>query len=348
MERRLRIVLKMIFLFIGHLYICWNLNISILWTFIVSSIGTFIISFVAFVIRLPNFIKNWYYISMAYFGIFIELIISSFIFHVLQITRVVSKDNKGKWILILATVLFAYGYINAHMIYVNTVDIKIKKLKSSTCIAHLTDLHIGCAYGKQFVEKICKKLAEIKPDFVVITGDLYDGSIEYDYTAIEPFDRLSFPVYLILGNHDLLHIQEILKVMKKSKMILMNDEVHVRGELKLIGLQFRNKCPNLTTTLKELQVLPDTTNILLYHSPAYTADDLAEVGISLHLAGHTHGGQLFPIHIIQALKYKYLSGLHHSKKKDAWVYVSEGLGTTGSPLRIGTKSAIDVIRLHGN
>ncbi|WP_292461056.1 DNA repair exonuclease [Methanothermococcus sp.] len=83
---------------------------------------------------------------------------------------------------------------------------------------HISDNHLGYRqYNldererdiyKSFNQCI-DKIIEIKPDFVVHSGDLFESpepSINAIYTAIEGFNRLkkyNIPIYIIHGNHDL-------------------------------------------------------------------------------------------------------------------------------------------------
>ena len=71
--------------------------------------------------------------------------------------------------------------------------------------------------------------------------------------------------------------------------------------------------------------------ILLYHSP-YLFPLAAELGIDLHLAGHTHGGQLrlplFGALVTSSAFWKrYEAGLY--RKGASTLYVSRGIGVEG-------------------
>ncbi|WP_428649151.1 phosphodiesterase [Roseibium sp.] len=82
-----------------------------------------------------------------------------------------------------------------------------------TLIAHMTDLHLrprGLACYRvsdtnMFAERAIRSLLSLtpKPDALVITGDLTDGSDPREYAVgRELLSRLDMPVYLIPGNHD--------------------------------------------------------------------------------------------------------------------------------------------------
>ncbi len=82
-----------------------------------------------------------------------------------------------------------------------------------TLIAHITDLHLrprGLACYRvsdtnMFAERAIRSILALtpKPDALVVTGDLTDGSDPREYAVgRELLSRLDMPVYLIPGNHD--------------------------------------------------------------------------------------------------------------------------------------------------
>jgi predicted MPP superfamily phosphohydrolase len=90
--------------------------------------------------------------------------------------------------------------------------------------------------------------------------------------------------------------------------------------------------------------MPDMVNILLSHNPN-SFDRAAELGIDLTLAGHTHGGTL-SLHrglSLARLETPYVSGWY--EKPGGQLYVNRGIGTTGPPIRIGTRPEITVLEL---
>ena len=58
--------------------------------------------------------------------------------------------------------------INAQNTIVERVTVHYTKLKGSIkTICHLSDLHLGAVYQRGFVQKIVRKIVELKPDIVV-------------------------------------------------------------------------------------------------------------------------------------------------------------------------------------
>jgi predicted MPP superfamily phosphohydrolase len=91
---------------------------------------------------------------------------------------------------------------------------------------------------------------------------------------------------------------------------------------------------------------PDDACLLLSHNPDI-AERIRDQRVGLVLSGHTHGGQVvFPSgapFIPSVYGQKYLRGL--VRAPETLVYVSRGLGTSGLPVRIGSRPEINLITL---
>ena len=64
----------------------------------------------------------------------------------------------------------------------------------------------------------------------------------------------------------------------------------------------------------------------------------------LEVSGHTHGGQIFPFHVLAKLHNRYLAGLYQMEN-GAQIYVTRGAGQWGPQMRFLAPSEITVIRL---
>ena len=65
------------------------------------------------------------------------------------------------------------------------------------------------------------------------------------------------------------------------------------------------------------------------------------------LAGHTHGGQIFPFNIFAWLSNTYFSGLYTYDNKN-YVFVSTGYGTALVPMRFLSSKMIGLITIKGS
>ena len=61
------------------------------------------------------------------------------------------------------------------------------------------------------------------------------------------------------------------------------------------------------------------------------------------VAGHTHAGQVLPGTWLAGLQFEYLRGLYDAKATR--VLVSQGVGTFGVPMRLGSANQMELIRL---
>ena len=70
---------------------------------------------------------------------------------------------------------------------------------------------------------------------------------------------------------------------------------------------------------------------------------VSEKGIDLMLSGHTHAGQMFPSTLLAPLFFSFNKGLY--KEGSTKVFVSQGAGTYGPRMRLGSSNEINLIRL---
>ena len=89
----------------------------------------------------------------------------------------------------------------------------------------------------------------------------------------------------------------------------------------------------------------DDFRLLLAHRP-YDAKIHAKRGVDLHLAGHTHGGQIWPLKGFTASANAGYAGGWYTVD-EMRMFVSNGVGVwAGVPLRLGVPNHIVIIRLE--
>ena len=72
-------------------------------------------------------------------------------------------------------------------------------------VVHVSDLHVECEnYSRELEERLIDYLEELRPDIVVVTGDLTDNGYVYEYrAAIKLLSRFKAKRVLVVpGNHD--------------------------------------------------------------------------------------------------------------------------------------------------
>jgi hypothetical protein len=129
-------------------------------------------------------------------------------------------------------------------------------------------------------------------------------------------------------------------------MKILRDTTNKFKEVNFIGIDYSDSRKEISSKLERIKLNKNKTNILLYHAPMFKLRDLEKKGICLHLAGHTHDGQIFPFSLLVRLLYRYTKGLYKSKSGDSSVFVSSGTGTWGPPMRLGSYNEISLINLR--
>ena len=70
-----------------------------------------------------------------------------------------------------------------------------------------------------------------------------------------------------------------------------------------------------------------------------------EAGVDLQLSGHTHGGQIWPFHLIVRAEQRALQGLSRHGPRTQ-LYISRGAGFWGPPFRVFAPSEISLLTLR--
>lgn len=242
---------------------------------------------------------------------------------------------------------------------VREVEVTLPRLPAAldrTTLVQLTDLHLDVIVGEQWLTKIVDRVNGLNPDLVVITGDMVDGSVETLGRAAGQLTRLRprLGTYFVTGNHEYYSGVDdwVVELRRLGVHVLRNERVSIGTEnasFDLAGIddtgtrRFGERHGgDLTKALAgrdESRAL-----VLLAHQPN-AVRDAARLGVGLQLSGHTHGGQIWPFRYLVALTQPYLSGL--SRHNDTTqIYVSNGTGHWGPPMRLGAPAEITRIVLR--
>lgn len=243
---------------------------------------------------------------------------------------------------------------NARNIEIETVNVKIKNLKKPYSIVQLSDIHIGGLIDKNFIATLVKKVNDLAPDVVVITGDLVDTKLEYAKEALDELKNLNpvFGTYFIVGNHEYFHgVKPIIdyvnslgiKTLENENVYIgsQNEGFNLAGVYDRIGTRHNFYAPDIK---KALQDKKDSPTILLAHQPKFIEEIENSDEIDLMLSGHTHGGQIFPFNYLVKLQQPYVRGLNQHTP-NTQVYVNKGTGFWGPPMRLGASSEITLLNL---
>ncbi|NNU75948.1 metallophosphoesterase [Clostridium estertheticum] len=253
--------------------------------------------------------------------------------------------------------LMVYGTWSARSPKVTKYDLNVNKpqgdLKALKIIM-VSDIHLGFVVDNKRLTVMVNKINELKPDIVLIPGDIIDSSLEpfVKQNMSDNFKRLKskYGVYACLGNHDEMgrSVEDVVKTFNacginvlRDKAILINNSFYVIGRDDISQeTQTKIKRKDLSDIIKDLD--KSRPLILMDHQPRDFADTQKNE-IDLQVSGHTHRGQLFPANLITNLIFEIDYG--YLKKNNSNFIVSSGYGTWGPPIRIGSRSEIVEINL---
>ena len=258
--------------------------------------------------------------------------------------------NKANLVVVIVAVL-----ISAHAFYEGNKEPNIinetiysSKISRNLRIVQISDLHITRATSNDRILSIVNKVNMLNPDIIVLTGDTIDDNIRLIQDKVGLLSSLSAPygIYSVMGNHEFYNdvyeakkmLEDIgIKFLFNGGNFIANSNIYVTG------------IPDFTTMFERINLwrsIKDTKKsdfkILLSHQP-FIVNSLNKDLFDVVLAGHTHGGQIFPMHLLAKKANFYLAGRYNVNGID--MIVSRGAGTWGPPMRLLAPSDIIVIDL---
>jgi predicted MPP superfamily phosphohydrolase len=170
-------------------------------------------------------------------------------------------------------------------------------------VAHLSDLHFG-RVDTAVLEPLRRRLIELSPDVVVISGDLTQRARAQQFREARAYlDTLPKPQVVVPGNHDVpLYnvLARFLRPLAGYRRIISDDlePSFVDEEIAVLGINTarsfvfkggRVSDAQLGVVREKLCDLHEKrTTILVTHHPFMALEKLVDCGIDVLLAGHLH------------------------------------------------------------
>ena len=207
--------------------------------------------------------------------------------------------------------------------------------------------------------RVPELIAELRPDLIVIAGDLVAQSFD-EATALEQvryvLSRLSAPlgVYVVNGDVDEVVRGGIAAIVSGTGARLLDNESVVlptEPPIELIGID-----PRREARMAQMLAQPARARVRLglVHRPRHW-QELAAAGCQLVMAGHTHGGQVVipgfgpPITLETVPRHVAAGGLH-TMDATTQLYVTRGIGKEGGfapQIRLFCPPEITLLELTG-
>ena len=227
-------------------------------------------------------------------------------------------------------------------------------------ILQLSDMHPGRLQTGRFMKRLRAVVEEACPDMIVLTGDIFDEfthpSKFREYCRFFADTKPRYGTWYVFGNHDADwhwhrpdHTREdIRRSFAEAGVHILEDECVFLcgGTIRIAGR--RDAMEERQTPEQLLDAAFDGLTVLLCHEPVELRA-CAEAGADVTFAGHTHGGQIFPLGFLM----KHVTRTHEMNDgireilPGKYAVVSCGVGTWGYPVRTEGKSEIVIVDIEG-
>jgi len=221
-------------------------------------------------------------------------------------------------------------------------------------VVQLTDIHAGLTMTRREMRRYAEEVIALEPDLFVLTGDYVTNSSAFLPDCLEEMARVRarYGTFAVLGNHDHWYVRnaELDALFRQCGIPLLRNANRVietvQGPFAVAGIDDLNAGrPDLRAALQGLG--PAVPTILLSHRPEVFPEAAAR-GVALTLAGHYHGGQIkltLPRREISVahLRTPYPEGLFCIGASR--LYVSRGIGTSLTPVRLNARPEITLLNL---
>jgi len=245
-------------------------------------------------------------------------------------------------VLVLSFIIVIYGVVLAFNPKVITIPLQSEKLSKPVRFVQITDVHIG-SRSKRFLDTLMAKIERLDVDFLCITGDFIDqpGISAEQLSSLGQYNK---PIYYCTGNHERYEdLEQILDRLRSHGVQVLRNESLTVDQVQFIGIDDREESEQVARQLANIDVSKNSYSILLYHRPNGLRA-CSEQGVDLMISGHTHGGQIMPFNLLVKRVFEHTKGLHVFG--NSTLYVSEGTGTWGPVVRLGTRSEITVFDIQ--
>lgn len=268
----------------------------------------------------------------------------------------INKFKKIGLLLIFFVSIYTFIYYQNNYLDVINYEIINSKIPVSFNgfkIIQISDYHNTT--NEMLNKSVKEQIKDIKPNLIMITGDLIDSTYTNVNQAISLIDSIKevAPIYFVTGNHETWSEQyhDLYKELIKREVNVLNNEkesIYQKDDyINILGVEDSETIIDLRENLKGVEKDKDIFKILLSHRPEHF-EEYVKLDLDLVLTGHAHGGQIRILNqgLVapnQGVFPKYTSGV--ITKDNTTMIISRGIGNSVIPIRINNHPELVVITL---
>ncbi len=303
-----------------------------------------------------------------------KLVTNKLFYGGLKKSKFLKLYKNGALIVIIFLIIVIAGVYQENNVVNTEYNITTDKTNESYTILAFSDLHYANIQSPIVLENKIDEMNNLHPDIIILDGDIVDERVtnEEMHKVFSILGKLNatYGTYFIYGNHDRqpdttdyidnsrTYTDEELEYCIKSNgiKILEDESITINDDIVLIGradigwdCNFNRKSvpeivnSNSKNSINSHSLDNSRFNVLVDHRPV-DMDNASKVGVDLMIAGHTHGGQLFPYDIATDVLGMPVYGKYvYGKMK---LIVSSGFAGWGWPVRNVANS--EYVTIHIN
>jgi predicted MPP superfamily phosphohydrolase len=263
---------------------------------------------------------------------------------------------------VIAVVLLLWGYVEAMRVpRVRRTEVRIPRMGpglDGLRVVLITDTHYGPIDRARWSGRVVEAVNSLDADIVCHTGDIADGTVEQrrDQSGHLGDVQARHARAYVTGNHEyfaggadewLEHLAELgWESLHNRHFVVERDG----SRLVIAGVDDRTAHSTgrpghgADHAAALAGADPDLPILLLAHQPQQITAAV-EHGVDLQLSGHTHGGQIWPFHLLVRTDQPVLQGLSRHGVRTQ-LYTSRGTGFWGPPFRVFAPSEISLLILR--
>lgn len=229
-------------------------------------------------------------------------------------------------------------------------------------IAYASDMHYGALLDETRIKDLCERLNDLKADIILLGGDYGEDAAH----TLQFFEKLppleaKLAVCGVIGNHDRAEspAEPLIKAMEKSGITpLVNSSLTIEIEGKKLCICATDDLSHGDPAFSDVKEQCSGADYVIFapHSPdalEAAREETGDVFYDLAICGHTHGGQISLFGIapytssLYGVRYGnlYLTG-EIEEDDGVQIIVSNGVGTTWLPVRMGAPAQYHIITLR--